>query len=113
MPAPIFTWAVAFAAQVSLKPRVLSAKFGDGYEQRVADGINSALESWAITVNSISEVAGASAIEAFLRTQAGVTAFQWTTRYGRTALFVCREWRRSQTGPTSSQISATFEEVPA
>lgn len=113
MPTPVFTWPVAFQTQVNVKPRVLSAKFGDGYEQRVADGINSTLETWSVTVNSIAEVAGASAIEAFLRTQAGVTAFQWTTRYGRTALFVCREWRRSQTGPTSSQISATFEEVAA
>ena len=113
MTVPVFTWPISSQTQMSMKPRVLSAQFGDGYEQRTLDGINNELEAWQVTIPSYNEVSGASAAEAFLRTQAGVTAFSWTTKFGRTALFVCREWTRSPTGPTSSNITAKFEEVPA
>ena len=113
MAAQIFSFSIAYSSQMDMKPRVLSAKFGDGYEQRTLDGINNELEIWQVTAYSLDEVAGASALEAFLRTQAGVTAFQWTTKFGRTALFVCKEWTRARTGPTTSTITAKFEEVPA
>lgn len=96
-----------------MKPRILSAAFGDGYEQRTLDGINNELESWQVTIHSTGEVGWASDIEAFLRTQAGVTAFQWTTKYGRTALFVCKSWDRAPVSPGTTTITATFDEVPA
>ena len=31
------------------KPRVLTAKFGDGYEMRVRDGINNTPRAWGLT----------------------------------------------------------------
>jgi len=57
-------------------PRVLTAKYGDGYEQRVAAGINNLPESWRLTWNSRSN-ADANKIIKFLEDQAGVTAFDW------------------------------------
>lgn len=111
MTAPVFTWNVAYGTAMDIKPRVLSVKYGDGYEQRTADGINYELENWSVTVHSTGESGGVSAVESFLRTQAGVTAFQWATPHGRTALFVCRNWRREVLGPGTSRITGTFEEV--
>ena len=113
MTTPVFTWPVTYSSDMTMKPRVLSAKFGDGYEQRALDGINNELEGWSIQVHSINESAWASAIEAFLRAQAGVTAFQWTTKFGRTALFVCRDWKRVPVAPGMTTITAMFEEVAA
>lgn len=38
--------------RLSSKPRVLTAKFGDGYEQRIADGINTNEQSFSISFNN-------------------------------------------------------------
>jgi len=57
-------------------PRVLMAKYGDGYEQRVAAGINNLPESWDLTWNNRSN-ADANKVIKFLEDEAGVTTFDW------------------------------------
>ena len=49
-----FTAAVMFdkSAVESPKPRVLKAQFGDGYEMRLADGINNTPRTWSLTFNN-------------------------------------------------------------
>ncbi len=39
-------------AQESPKPRVLKAQFGDGYEMRLADGINNTPRTWSLVFNN-------------------------------------------------------------
>jgi phage-related protein len=58
-------------------PRVLKAQFGDGYEQRLIDGINSITESYNISFNNrpVSEIDD---IMAFFDSKAGVTSFNYT-----------------------------------
>jgi len=56
--------------------RLYRASYGDGYEQRVAAGINNIPESWKLTWNNRS-VADANKVIKFLEDQAGVTAFDW------------------------------------
>ncbi len=34
MSAPSFIWLISFGSRMGIQPRILSAKFGDGYEQR-------------------------------------------------------------------------------
>lgn len=58
------------------KPRVLVASYGDGYEQRVANGINNVAESWNLTWKNRT-TADANKITKFLEDQGGVTAFDW------------------------------------
>lgn len=58
-------------------PRVLIANFGDGYEQRISDGINSLKESFSVSFNNrpkdeIDE------IKLFLNTKKGVGSFDFT-----------------------------------
>jgi len=57
-------------------PRVLVAAYGDGYEQRVAAGINNTQEVWNLTWKNRT-AAEANKIVKFLETQGGVTAFDW------------------------------------
>jgi phage-related protein len=62
---------------LSSKPRVLVAKFGDGYEQRISDGINSMEQSFSVafktrTKEEIDE------IKLFLDTKNGVSSFDFT-----------------------------------
>jgi len=61
---------------VSQTPRILKAVYGDGYEQRVAAGINNLPEEWSLTWNNATK-ANANKIIKFLEDQNGVTAFGW------------------------------------
>ena len=57
-------------------PKVLVAKYGDGYEQRVAAGINNLPEQWQLNWNN-RPLNNANKIIKFLEDQGGVTSFDW------------------------------------
>lgn len=107
-----FTWSPAPGARRTIKPRVLSATLGDGYEQRVGDGINTQMASWAVSFNGLS-VTDADSIDAFLKGASGVDAFDWTSPDGTVGKYVCREWDRINVGAERHNIFATFDQVPA
>ena len=96
-------------ANRTMKPRVRVASFGDGYEQRVGDGINNAPRSWQLTFTR--PVAEADLILAFLAARNGSEAFDWTDPDGTAAKWVCREWSHSILTRSAKSISATFEQV--
>ena len=91
------------------KPRVRVAAFGDGYEQRVVDGINAAPRSWSLTW--VRPVAEADVILAFFVARNGAEAFDWTDPDGAAGKYVCRDWSGALIGPFAKSISATFEQV--
>lgn len=108
----VFAISPAWNPVSTRKPRTLAIKFGDGYEQRAADGLNPDLQSWQLTFDPI-PVADADTIEAFFETNAtAVTPFTWTPpRAAASSLFLCRTWTRKIVSPTTDSITATFEEV--
>lgn len=59
------------------KPRVLTAKFGDGYEQRIANGINSIDETYSLSFKTRPK-ADIDDIVVFLDTQKNVSKFLFT-----------------------------------
>ena len=62
---------------VTTTPKVLTASFGDGYEQRIADGLNSLGQSF--TVNFMNRAkADADDIISFFEANKGVTSFDFT-----------------------------------
>tara|TARA_R110000803_G_scaffold167242_1_gene230493 strand:- start:549 stop:929 length:381 start_codon:yes stop_codon:yes gene_type:complete len=63
--------------QKTSKPKVLTATFGDGYEQRIADGINSIKESYTMTFKTRPKEE-IDDIVVFLDTQKSVTNFTVT-----------------------------------
>lgn len=71
-----FGWLPSFGAQASREPRIRSARFGDGYEQRAAVGLNADLAMWTINFENRSD-AEASSIAAFLAARGGHEAFEW------------------------------------
>lgn len=103
-----FTYAPHTAA-LAIKPRVRTAAFGDGYEQRVADGINAAPKSWSLTF--VRPTTEADAILAFLAARNGSEAFDWTDPDAAAGKYVCRDWSSSLIGPFAKSINATFEQV--
>lgn len=106
-----FSYIPRLGARRTLRPRALSAPFGDGYEQRAGDGINTQLSSWVLDFNGYT--ATVDPIENFLIARNGVESFDWTPPTGSAAKFICREWSREELGNDIVALSATFEQVPA
>lgn len=104
-----FTIAPDFGARCAYKPRLLEARFGDGYSQRTADGINSLAESWALTFSSRTP-AEAAVVRAFLSAHAAGLPFDWTSPAGTVGRWVCREWSFQPDTAASQAITATFEQ---
>lgn len=106
-----FTIAPSYAPTCRRKPRVLSTKFGDGYEQRGLDGIHPDLRIWDLRFQYL-PTADADTVEAFFVTNnAAVTPFDWTPPRGAASKFICRNWSRTRDGVIADTITATFEEV--
>jgi|TARA_R110002167_G_scaffold87511_3_gene236453 phage-related protein len=63
-------------ASTGQSTRVHRASYGDGYEQRVAAGINTLPEEWSLSWNTRSKN-DANKVIRFLENQKGVTAFDW------------------------------------
>lgn len=110
MAAYTFTWAPDNGAECEYKPRILSGQFGDGYEQRVADGINHNPESHSLTW-SAQTLAERNAIVDFLKARGGVEAFNWTPPAGVAGTYVCKEWSASPTTAIAHRVTATFTQV--
>ena len=105
-----FTYTPDNGCTLEEQPRVLLGKFGDGYEQRVGDGINLRPRKWSLTFNTRTD-AEMSPILAFLRARNGVEAFDWTDPDGVAGKFVCRSWTRLPVRYGINNLSAVFEEV--
>jgi phage-related protein len=105
-----FSYLPDFSAQRTVKPRVRAVRFGDGYEQRTADGINTQPALWSLTFNNRT-TAEADTIETFFSTQAGMNAFDWTPPLGSAGRFICREWNRTMPAYGVNAITCNFEQV--
>lgn len=104
-----FTWIPEYGADVETKPKVNKASFGDGYEQRVRDGINTKIRTWNLTfMKSSTDI---DSIDAFLSTAAGTSSFEWVPPRGATGKWVCDNWKRGLPNPAYDTITATFREV--
>lgn len=105
----VFTWFPDASVSVETEPVVRAAKFGDGYEQRVPDGINTMPEKWDLTFTGTREEIDP--IAAFLRTHKGSLAFDWTTPDEMTGRFICRSWRKTRERGVKVGLSFTLEQV--
>lgn len=107
--AQTFTWLPDASLQKSVQPRVRTARFGDGYEQRVRDGINTMPEKWILTFTGTNDEINA--IEAFLKARGGADYFIWTTPQNMTGKFICRSWEFGRQRGVRSSISCEFDQV--
>lgn len=112
MPALPAKFLPKFDATIDESARIISARFGDGYEQRSPDGINNLKTNYSLTFPGLYKADG-DELEAFFRAQKGAFSIQWTPPNSTIPLnFVVRSWRRAyDSGDGMSTISATFERV--
>ncbi len=120
------TFTVSYATKVAAKPRLVSVKFGDGYEQAAPDGLNSNPLVFNVVINNVTPTE-AQAIIAFLEAAGGYLPFYWTppnpygnwvagangiySADGESALiWKCKTWDHTYEEWESQSITATFEQ---
>lgn len=104
-------WVESAGATQQREPRIRSAKFGDGYEQRAPDGINFMPQVWEVPFDGVDN-AIADEMVAFLEAQKGYIAFNYVP-LGQTAALrvVARRWSRTFARVGESDLRVTFEQV--
>lgn len=106
-----FIWTPDFGAAKASKPTITPVKFGDGYEQRAAAGLNTNPKSWNLTFSK-RDISEADSIEAFLDALGGIDSFDWAPpRASATIKVVCREWSRTADNAAMDTVTAKFEQV--
>jgi len=87
--------------------KVLTSGFGDGYEQRAADGINNQRDKWNLVFKL--SAADFATVKAFLDARQGYEEFTWTPPVASNAnKWVCKEYSVSRPG-VIYVIDAVFE----
>lgn len=106
-----FAWRPT-TAKLAREPKLVNAKFGDGYEQRAALGMNNALGAWDLAWTELLP-STASAIDDFLVARGGHEAFLWASPKG-TIRVVCKKWQvQGAEQSVTASASAMFEQVTA
>ena len=96
---------------VTQEPRILIAQFGDGYDQRIPDGVNYQRRQWTLTWGPITPEA-ADYIENFFIARGGYQPFWWTPpRYLARVKVRCPKWARAEEQWNASRIEAGFLET--
>ena len=101
---------------IPYKPKVLKIQFGDGYEQRIAEGINNIAQEIAVTFTNRPK-AEIDDIVAFFVNKAGVTAFNFTypdtngSGSETTIKVVCDDWSQTYAYDDFYNCSAKFRRV--
>lgn len=97
-------------------PRIRVAKFGDGYEQRIANGINPIEETFSVTFNN-RPAAEIDDIIGYLASLGGVSSFDFTFPDdngvgGETTIkVVCDTYSQTYTHDGYPSATATFRRV--
>lgn len=104
-----FTWAPDSKASGTVTFATLSAKFGDGYEQVAADGINNESQSWPLTFTGLAD--RTTPIRDFLKARNGTQSFFWTPPLGVQGYYRCAEYTLQPMGGRLWQITATFKQA--
>ena len=109
---PHFFWIPSFSPTISTEPTVKSVKFGDGYEQRTPEGINTRLLKVSLVFDKRSEKETA-AIAHFLHERGGAEAFAHLppSPYSSMKKFICRKWDVTMNFNNNYTIKVDLEEV--
>lgn len=109
---PEFIWTPSYNLTIAVEPKVKSIRFGDGYEQRFADGINNSLLNLDLTFEK-RNTKEATAILHFLQARKGFESFYFTPPepYSTRKKFVCRRWDSSIQFFNNYSVKVNIEEV--
>jgi phage-related protein len=107
-----FDWAESRSTRRNVMPRRAETRFGDGYRQRLPDGLNPIEETWDIVLDAVDDAIG-DEISAFLEARGSWEAFTWRPKWraGAPIRVLCTSWSRAIVDLGVSSFSLTFERV--
>jgi phage-related protein len=113
---PNFFWQPSYQSSVKIEPRVKKIQFGNGYQQRIPDGINSELKNLNLTFENRSEIETVSILH-FLEERGGQQSFVYNvpTIYAKPSSiskFIAPNWETNYNFYNNYSIKTVFEEVP-
>ena len=91
-------------------PKIHMADFGDGYTQRIADGINNLQQTMEVSF-STRPIAEIDHLVAFFESLGGVNKFEMTiddTNGAETIKVLCQQWSQTWAFDNFYSLSATF-----
>lgn len=101
-----FSYRTEREMDITISYRVIENKFGDGYTQTSADGINTKDESYAIRVNAREDKA--IEIMEFFDRHKGTKSFLWKAPLGKLSLWTCIDPKPQPQGGGLWLITGTF-----
>jgi phage-related protein len=105
-----FSYTPDFDAQESKRPIVRRVQFADGYEQRLAYGLNTQPSEWRLTFRNRTDTERDD-IRNFLIARGATESFDWTPPGGSSGKWVCDEWSTVLVAANINTIQATFRQV--
>ncbi len=91
-----------------VRPDLLRAKFGDGYEMTAPNGLNNVRQSWPLVFEG--NLATITPIKNFLDAHLGAR-FYWTPPLGTQGIYMAQGYRPVDKGAGNYEISVTFEQT--
>lgn len=104
-----FDWKHKPGAQAAFAMRVRKVNFGDGYTQRIPDGLNNVSQKWPLTFEG--NAAEMLPIRDFFISHAGASSFYWTPPGGTQGLWVVEKFNMTSIGGGLYSISADFTQA--
>lgn len=75
-------------------------------------GMNYNPRAWNLVFTDIANTDADTIVNFFISNSTDTTPFTWTDPDSVTSMYRCKSWDRTFTGPTTSTITCTFEELP-
>ena len=111
LPLPAVAQHPTLGSSVEVEPRVLVAQFGDGYNQRTADGINNVLHKANLSWEHLTRTE-ATALMSFFRERAGWKPISWQMPGdSETRKWLCVRYGRTYVDANLDTVTAQFQEV--
>ena len=101
--------APSYSSKMKTVARKLVSGFGDGYSQRIRDGIKTQQEVWSLIFSVLND-ADAETIMAFFEARGEVEQFYWTNPRGETKLFIAENADRDYVAYNNNTINVTLTE---
>ena len=101
-----------YGSTQTIKRRVLTTQFGDGYTQRTGDGLNTIIREWSLRWENLPK-ADTDTIENFFLALADGESFDWTPPESVTSYrWVIKDdtWTRSKVGFETETFTITFQQ---
>jgi len=115
---PDFFWQASYTSVAQSSPRIVKVQFGNGYQKRIPDGLNTNLLTFQLNFEARKENEINSIIH-FLQQMNGQKSFIYNPPavYGKTSnyntRYICPNWEVTYNFYQNYSLRATFEEVSA